>query len=129
VALLSGYTRRPDAPWRRRAEACHNQLRSMLIMTARTLPPELQIANVSRDAPTDIEMMGLAARPNLITPSMIDQYAEDACGQHRADHDIDGFKCVAVPHQNPASPYFGIAPSLISESAQCRPGVESAPRT
>jgi hypothetical protein len=32
--------------------------------------------------------------------SMIDQYAEDACTQHRTKHDIHRFKCVAVPHQN-----------------------------
>ena len=32
--------------------------------------------------------------------SMIDQYAEDGCGQHRTEHDVDRFKCVAVPHQN-----------------------------
>jgi hypothetical protein len=31
---------------------------------------------------------------------MIDQYAEDCCGQHRTEHYVDRFKCVAVPHQN-----------------------------
>jgi len=32
--------------------------------------------------------------------SMIDQYAEDGCDHHRAEHDVDRFNCVAVPHQN-----------------------------
>jgi hypothetical protein len=32
--------------------------------------------------------------------SMIDQYAEDACAQHRTKHDVDRFKPVAIPHQN-----------------------------
>jgi hypothetical protein len=35
--------------------------------------------------------------------SMVDQYAEGSCGQHRTEHDVDCFKCVAVPHQNRAS--------------------------
>ena len=32
--------------------------------------------------------------------SMIDQYAEDACAQHRTKHDVCRFKRVAIPHQN-----------------------------
>jgi hypothetical protein len=32
--------------------------------------------------------------------SMIDYHAEDGCHQHRTEHDIDRFKCVAVPHHN-----------------------------
>jgi hypothetical protein len=41
------------------------------------------------------------ARPDR--RSMIDQYAEDSCGQHRTEHDVDRFKPVAVPHQNRAN--------------------------
>jgi hypothetical protein len=32
--------------------------------------------------------------------STIDQYAEDACAQHRTKHDVHRFKRVAIPHQN-----------------------------
>ena len=35
--------------------------------------------------------------------SVIDQHANDGCGQHRTEHDVDRFKCVAVPHQNCAN--------------------------
>jgi hypothetical protein len=35
--------------------------------------------------------------------SMKDQYAENRCGQHRTENDVDRFKCVAVPHQNCAN--------------------------
>jgi hypothetical protein len=32
--------------------------------------------------------------------SVIDQYAGHGCDQHRSDHDVDRFDCVAVPHQH-----------------------------
>jgi hypothetical protein len=35
--------------------------------------------------------------------SVIDQHANDGCGQHRTEHDVGRFKCVAVPHQNCAN--------------------------
>ena len=35
--------------------------------------------------------------------SVIDQHANDGCGQHRTEHDAGRFKCVAVPHQNRAN--------------------------
>jgi hypothetical protein len=34
---------------------------------------------------------------------VIDQYPDDGYGQHRTEHDIDRFKCVAVPHHNRAN--------------------------
>ena len=55
----------------------------------------------------DAAGIGLLTAADLLAAdgrsSMIDQYAEDSCGQHRTEHDVDRFKCVAVPHQNRAN--------------------------
>jgi hypothetical protein len=34
---------------------------------------------------------------------MINDYAEYGCGQHRTEHNVDRFECVAVPHRTMAS--------------------------
>ena len=44
---------------------------------------------------------GLAAE--VAVRSVIDQHTNDGCGQHRTEHDVGRFKCVAVPHQNCAN--------------------------
>jgi hypothetical protein len=42
-------------------------------------------------------------RSSTTASSLIDQYADDGCDQHRTDRDVDRFNCVAVPHQNCAN--------------------------
>src|SRR6202042_265791 len=44
-----------------------------------------------------------SSRHSMPASSMIDQYAQNGYGQHRTEHDVDRFQCIAVPHGTMAS--------------------------
>jgi hypothetical protein len=56
-------------------------------------------------ADLEAKTVGVARRliVDRLTPSMIDEHAENGRYQYRIEHDVDCFKCVAVPHRNSTS--------------------------
>jgi hypothetical protein len=96
-----------------RRELCVNSGKAIVRLVAPTIenrtvasaaaawPSKTASIEVGPAGAANMRLAHWAAPACLTTPSsMVDQYAEDGCGQHRTEHDIDRFKCVAVPHQN-----------------------------
>ena len=75
----------------------------MTAITPATIAPREALIRIICDRRYRLPAVSRAPACLHARSSMIDQYAEDGCDQHRTEHDVDRFKCVAVPHQNCAN--------------------------